>query len=280
MLKQILSIFRRDVVSEPRRAAQQLRSNGYTLIPAALTAGECDAICESFERFVAENPDEAAQFVMSTSRHSRLTNMHIVSEAARTAITKPRVMAAIDEFFGSPAFVATSLFFEQSSEQATHRDTPFFHTRPNNMFAGIWFALEDVHADAGPLQYFPGGHKLQVLPNTAATSDDILPTYYEFMGRLASELTARGIGPQTAIIKKGDCFIWHPELPHGGAPIRKPGLTRKSMVFHCAPEGESMYGWEEFFGVVPFAPKALTLVPMTGERRMIPHDKPTFAANN
>lgn len=63
--------------------------------------------------------------------------MHLVSNRARAAIAKPVVMKALDAFFGDQAFVATSLFFEQSSEQALHRDTPFFHTRPHNIFAGI-----------------------------------------------------------------------------------------------------------------------------------------------
>ena len=32
--------------------------------------------------------------------------------------------------------------------------------------------------------------------------------------------------------KKGDVFIWHANLIHGGSPIKDHSLTRKSMVIH------------------------------------------------
>lgn len=56
-------------------------------------------------------------------------------------------------------------------------------------------------------------------------------------------------------------------------------MTRKSMVFHCAPEKETMYGIEEFFGVVPFAPKEIRKVPMISGRLMLQLERPMFALN-
>jgi ectoine hydroxylase-related dioxygenase (phytanoyl-CoA dioxygenase family) len=32
--------------------------------------------------------------------------------------------------------------------------------------------------------------------------------------------------------KKGDVFVWHANLLHGGSPINNPALSRKSMVLH------------------------------------------------
>ena len=263
-------------------AAANLHEQGFVHLPGVLTAQECDRICEAFNDYVDQHREEADRFVMQTGRHSRLTNMHLVSEEAQLAISKPLVMDTLDVFFSDRAFVATSLFFEQSSEQAIHRDTPFFHTRPNNMFAGIWFALEDVHADAGPLQYFPGGHKIEIEPIQAAGTapSELGDAFNRYIGRVAEEVNRRGIPPHIALIKKGDCFIWHPELPHGGTPIRSPGMTRKSMVFHCAPEQETMYGIEEYFGAVPFAPKEIRKVPMMAGRSMLQLERPMFAPNN
>jgi ectoine hydroxylase len=34
------------------------------------------------------------------------------------------------------------------------------------------------------------------------------------------------------IAKKGDVFIWHTNLIHGGMPVKNTALTRKSMVIH------------------------------------------------
>ncbi|WP_372191235.1 phytanoyl-CoA dioxygenase family protein [Xanthomonas axonopodis pv. desmodiigangetici] len=261
-------------------AVSSLHEHGYAHLPGVLSAKECDAICADFMRYVAKHRQEADKHVMGTGRHSRLTNMHLVSNRARAAIAKPVVMKALDAFFGDRAFVATSLFFEQSSEQALHRDTPFFHTRPHNIFAGIWFALEDVHAEAGPLQYYPGGHLIEIESIQATCTDQLGEAFNHYIGRVAEEVHKRGIKPEIALIKKGDCFIWHPELPHGGTPILSAGMTRKSMVFHCAPERETMYGIEEFFGVRPFAPKDIRKVPMTRGRLMLQLERPMFAPNS
>lgn len=269
-----------DAISEAAAMSAQLESRGYAHLQGVLAEEVCDAICASFDAYVEANREEADSFLLATARHSRLTNLHLVSDAARSAIANPRVMAVLDAFFGERAFVATSLFFEQSSEQAVHRDTPFFHTRPNNLFAGIWFALEDVHPDAGPLQYFPGGHRLVIEPIKVEATEELGSAFAEYTKRIAATLDANGMEKEIAIIRKGDCFIWHPELPHGGTPILQPGMTRKSMVFHCAPEGETMYGIEEFFGVQPFAPKEIGKVPMTSGRRMLHHARPMFAHNS
>ena len=34
------------------------------------------------------------------------------------------------------------------------------------------------------------------------------------------------------LAKKGDAFIWHANLVHGGSPVIDASLTRKSMVIH------------------------------------------------
>jgi len=36
-------------------------------------------------------------------------------------------------------------------------------------------------------------------------------------------------------------------LPHGGANAKDPTLTRKSMVFHCAPTDVQVYQQDVFF---------------------------------
>lgn len=265
---------------EAQAVARQIHEDGYGILEQVLTPRECDRICEDFDAYVAANRDEADRHLMATSRHSRLCNMHLVSAAARAAIAKPRVMGALDAMFEDRAYVATSLYFEQSSEQAIHRDTPFFHTRPHMMFAGIWFALEDVHPDSGPLRYFPGGHRIEVTPPRVASKEEIGPAFTTYCDEVARRVKEQQLPEKLGFIRKGDCLIWHPELPHGGSPIKSPGMTRKSIVFHCAPESTTMYGAEEFFGLRPFEAKEHPLAPLADGRRMIDHGKPCFAPNN
>jgi len=57
--------------------------------------------------------------------------------------------------------------------------------------------------------------------------------YYAYMN---SEAEKNG-GAKAFIAKKGDVFLWHGNLIHGGSPVNNPELTRKSMVIHFLVEG-------------------------------------------
>ncbi len=39
------------------------------------------------------------------------------------------------------------------------------------------------------------------------------------------------------IARKGQVLFWHGMLVHGGAPVLRPGSTRKSMVLHYTVRG-------------------------------------------
>jgi ectoine hydroxylase len=45
-------------------------------------------------------------------------------------------------------------------------------------------------------------------------------------------VSAKGYEKKEFLAKKGDVFIWHANLVHGGAPIINKASTRKSMVIH------------------------------------------------
>ena len=47
-----------------------------------------------------------------------------------------------------------------------------------------------------------------------------------------SQVSERGLRKEPFFAKKGDVFIWHAHLLHGGGPINDPGRTRRSTVFH------------------------------------------------
>jgi hypothetical protein len=54
----------------------------------------------------------------------------------------------------------------------------------------------------------------------------------DFDDYIDKELANRGLDWTTFPARKGDVFIWHAQLYHGGAPIEDMSLTRKSLVTH------------------------------------------------
>lgn len=48
-----------------------------------------------------------------------------------------------------------------------------------------------------------------------------------------------GLKTSRFLAKKGDVFIWHAHLLHGGGPILDDSRTRKSYVFHYFSEEDA-----------------------------------------
>lgn len=95
-----------------------------------------------------------------------------------------------------------------------------------------WMALEDVEADAGPLRYYPGSNHItpyRFSNGSMHTKGDEMPQWSDYM---ASEVERHGLEEQRFLARRGDLFVWHALLLHGGSPINNPELTRQSLVAH------------------------------------------------
>ncbi|MDZ7839810.1 MAG: phytanoyl-CoA dioxygenase family protein [Gammaproteobacteria bacterium] len=132
---------------------------------------------------------------------------------------------------GDPV-TCNSLYFEYGSEQPDHFDTFFMPPRVRNRMAASWIALDDVTPENGPLQYYPGSHLIDPYLFADGRYNRAPEERKDCERYIAGELKRRQIEPTTLLASKGDVFIWHAHLLHGGAPIRKPGHKRRSLVTH------------------------------------------------
>ena len=138
---------------------------------------------------------------------------------------------------GHEATLFQSINFLTGSQQRTHSDSIHMSTFPLGGMAAAWVALEDITPDNGPLHYYPGSHHLPYYLNADYQnegSDWLIgdKDYAEYERFIAGRVEALGLQKQVFLARKGDVFIWHANLMHGGEPHRDPALTRKSMVFH------------------------------------------------
>lgn len=223
------------------RGLRKLQRDGLVRLRVAVPRALCDQAVVDYHGFVATS-DQAEQWTDEHGLHSRLSNMHLASDALCAVVTARPVMKLCDRFFGARTAIYSSLFFERGSEQAVHRDDPYFHTEPRGRFLGVWVALEDVDEDQGPLFYVPGGHR-QEIPIPSADLFNPIDEYYAQLKGSTQLLTAR----------KGDVAVWHPFLPHGGTAIKRPGASRLSAVFHVVPEGTVVSGPSTWVGREPAA---------------------------
>jgi len=225
--------------------------DGIALLPGAVPTELCDAINNEYYKF-CESTDGMSNVTLRNGARRRLCCFHMICEPAREAICQPSLAGFLDEVFERPFAICTSLYFEQSTEQPTHRDSPFFCTEPYGRYLGVWIALTDVQPEAGPLAYYPGAHRIEVdrLSGYRAI-DDISASVNTYRNDLVNLAERAGIKECTVLPRKGDAVIWHPELPHGGSKILSPGAKRESMVFHVVPCGTPVFGPDVFFGLTP-----------------------------
>jgi phytanoyl-CoA hydroxylase len=272
-------VFRRTEEPFVRKHTLDVICDGATRIPEAVDPSLCDRVMADFRRY-CDAHEESREYRDEHGYHSRLTNFHLECSPALCIGLNPNVLRLLDFFFGRRTAVCSSLVFEKGSQQNVHRDAPFFHTRPEGHFFGVWTALEDVVPDAGPLTYYVGGHKLKIDQcaladaNPGKSSGELFGIYTTAV--LAQCKTA-GLEISSPTMRKGDTLIWHPQLPHGGTPIKNPILTRNSIVFHYLPEGIPIRGIEVFFS--RSQPTSLPRYRVADGRKMIEHGKARFEHN-
>jgi phytanoyl-CoA hydroxylase len=257
---------------------------GFTVVSQAISRGLCDRIWRDFLLHVAGAGDES-KFRDEDGLHSRLCNFHGVCMGMREAAFEPRITQILDTLFGVEACIYSSLTFEKSTQQFTHRDCPFFYTQPEDLFFGVWFALEDVMPYAGPLFYYEGGHMIDVdgkeigRRNAGKHGDPLGECFDEYTKTIHQECE-KNLKRRTLELKKGDAVIWHPRLPHGGSQIEKKAATRRSMVLHYIPVHIPLYGIGEFFlpQFNPIKPKTFNYLEH-GERHFVQQGHPHFDVN-
>jgi hypothetical protein len=167
---------------------------------------------------------------------SRVQDAWRTSPAVRRLATLPMVREFLAAAFGRDPIPFQTLNFREGSQQAVHADTVHFHSVPERFMCGVWIALEDVEPGSGPLLYYPGSHRLPVMTMQDAGVNRSRPTPQDydrhFVPRFAQRIAASGLPQAHAILRTGEALVWAANLAHGGAPIERPGSTRRSLVVH------------------------------------------------
>jgi ectoine hydroxylase-related dioxygenase (phytanoyl-CoA dioxygenase family) len=225
--------------------------NGYLVLPAFFNDDEVASINAAVDRAWA---DRSIYNNLTISAYTGTTSyvetyMRNVDQAARRFQHKlnhlylydPRVLdliysdklhGVLSELVGGEPLLFNGLNMEHGTEQRMHIDTFYMPPRTFGKMVATWIALEDIHPDSGPLSYYPGSH--QIAPYTFSHGaiwaiQDEMPSFDEYYN---AELAKRDLQQQEFCPRKGDVFIWHAQLYHGGGRINNRALTRRSMVNH------------------------------------------------
>ena len=160
-----------------------------------------------------------------------------VSPMADTFFRNRQLLRLLQFIMGKPVIPFQTINFIRGSEQQAHSDSIHMTTEPQGYLIAVWIALEDIGPDQGPLEYYPGSHRLPFIStrdypsgNTSWTIGKESNKRYE--EKMAQVVNEQKLEAQTFLAQKGDILIWHANLIHGGQAITREGATRKSMVAH------------------------------------------------
>lgn len=253
---------------------------GYTVIRGGFPQDYCRALIARFKSFEAANPRVFAPVRQEFGRLPRIVNLHLALRELIPLFTQNTLLLAVqDLLFGRPTSLYTSLFYEQGSQQPAHRDTPVFCTRPEYLYFGNTVYLEAANDDNGCLEVIEGGHTVGELDREKmaiaryGSLDDVPPLdndiWLEYQETVATRCDALNLPRRKLFMDPGDAVIWHPQLPHGGSPIRDQSRTRYSLVFHSTPVDVPVYHQDVFFRPSEPAPETPAWAYFTVDGRAI-----------
>ena len=203
--------------------------NGFAVLPGFFSAETVDGINQELEKLIATKQISLRyrnKFMFAFRQSAR------IREAGEGALRT--LVAAL---LGHETTLFQSINFLTGSEQHTHSDSIHMSTFPLGGLAAAWVALEDITPTNGPLHYYPGSHKLPYYLNADYQNEGTAwligeKPYTEYEVYIHQKIADAGISKQVFLAQKGDVFIWHANLMHGGEPQLDKTMTRKSMVFH------------------------------------------------
>lgn len=209
----------------------QWHDKGFLNLKGLFSIEEINAINNEIDSLIASGKVDynfTGRKIMFAFKHSELL---------RKVIHERRILDILDFVMGKEMVPFQSINFTKGSEQEAHSDSIHMTTFPLGYLNGVWIALEEIHADNGPVYYYPGSHKFPYLLNENYDHGGDAFTigenaYLRYEQEIAKRVEESGIQAVEYHAKPGDVLVWHANLIHGGKKM-SPGFdSRKSMVIH------------------------------------------------
>jgi hypothetical protein len=235
---------------------QSFDRDGFAILPRFYPAEDIDRVVASIAQRKLQRPLNVTIDLLDTgertllgllsaqqiaTRRMKINDLYLDMPEVRYMALSDRLTPILRDLLGHAPALCNSLYFDKGSAQPPHVDSLYMTPRTPNHLIATWIALEDAHADAGQLQYFPGSHKItqMIFSNGMYHSvPDEMPKWHEY---IEAEVKRGDFRKVTFAAKKGDVFVWHANLLHGGGPIADAQRTRKSLVFHYYSQSDAQY---------------------------------------
>lgn len=216
--------------SEVQRQLLTWSDKGYIILERFFNHQEVNLILQEIDRLTGQHK-------LHPTPDNKLLFANRVSGEIRAITYEKRLTRLLGFILDKEVVPFQTINFLYGSNQRAHSDSIHMTTYPLGYLIAVWIALEDTHADNGPLFYYPGSHRLPYLLNNDFNEGETSfrlgrKDYVDYEDKIEEIIRERSLQKEVFLAKKGDILIWHANLIHGGMPVLNPLLTRKSMVIH------------------------------------------------
>ncbi|HLY18160.1 MAG TPA: phytanoyl-CoA dioxygenase family protein [Bryobacteraceae bacterium] len=229
---------------------RQWAESGYVILPKLIPESLLDAAWQAYEAAIQRGaitlpPEPAGDADQLPGRSS---NPHQRVRQFCRVVKYTGLMQWLHRLLGHPARLLQTIGSHKGSQQSAHSDSIHMTTYPLGYLAAAWIAFEDIQPEAGPLEYYPGSHRLPYVfsRDLGISAEDMGKEGYQsyrarYEPHVQKLIAESGLQARRFQARKGDVLIWHANLLHGGSQRRDLRLTRRALVGHYFARGAFVY---------------------------------------
>ena len=197
--------------------------DGYLVFEKLIAEDQIEHAWDAYERFYQAHREEFhSPNLPGDPWPERYLNTHFSVPEIAEILHHPRLLEITDLLLGRPTRSFQTITSHKGTEQSAHSDSIHMTTRPPGYFLAAWIACQDVHPDSGPLDYYPGSHRLPyVLGRDVEISHEEFSerqheVYHErYEPRIRQLIDRHHLQRKEFRAGKADVLIWHANLLHG-----------------------------------------------------------------
>lgn len=153
------------------------------------------------------------------------------TETAMQIFCSEQVRSALTTLTGSPDHsLMQSMLFDLNTVTPAHQDWYYLDSLPSGHLLAGWFALEDIHEEAGRFYVLPQSH----LIDFDLTEDEKISNA-PYVKRLKSYSDSHRNSVYAPALQKGDVLFWNSRTVHGSSETLDAQFSRKSLTAHYLP---------------------------------------------
>ncbi|MEO8672526.1 MAG: phytanoyl-CoA dioxygenase family protein [Tahibacter sp.] len=238
--------------------------NGYVVIPSAFSKRQLKEAWSDYEQGIANSsliPQEDHAISVQSRLPGRVLNPHFKVAAFEKILRDQQMVDIVSLLLGVTALPFQTIAGHKGSEQLPHSDSIHMTTYPQGFLIANWIAFEDIAPDSGPLQYYPGSHRMPYAYSRECGIglDEARASYAAYHQKyetfVQKQIANGDLQPHFFYAKTGDVLFWHANLLHGGSRIQNATSSRHALVCHYFAEGCICY--HDYTG----SPSHLTKIP-------------------